>query len=76
MSTLIRTQVVIRRVIGAGMESPRVIFSREPDEDGDLPHTHYLPRDVWEDLGRPDAITVTIDPGDLLNGDGDLAEPA
>lgn len=64
---LTRTRVVLHRVTGSGMESHRVIFSREPDEDGDVPHTHYLPRDVWEDFGRPDTITLTVDPGDRLN---------
>ena len=27
-----------------------------------------LPTADWEDLGRPDTITVTIEPGDHLNG--------
>lgn len=30
-------------------------------------HAVAVDPDVWEDMGRPDAITVTIEPGDLLN---------
>lgn len=45
----------------------RVRFSRAPDEPGDLTTIVSLDRDSWEDLGRPDHITITIEPGDLLN---------
>lgn len=27
-----------------------------------------VPKDVWEDMGAPATITVTIEPGDRLNG--------
>lgn len=29
-------------------------------------YTIDVPRSVWEDLGAPDVITVTIEPGDTL----------
>lgn len=47
--------------------STHEIFSREPDEPGDIPMVVHLERDAWVDLGRPSHITVTIEPGDLLN---------
>jgi hypothetical protein len=28
-----------------------------------------LPRDIFEELGRPSFITVTVEPGDLLNNE-------
>jgi hypothetical protein len=27
----------------------------------------YLPPDLWRDMGEPAVITVTVEPGDLLN---------
>lgn len=27
-----------------------------------------LPVAAWEDMGRPDVVTVTVEPGDGLNG--------
>lgn len=30
-------------------------------------------KEDWEDLGRPVVITVTIQPGDLLNVEGEVA---
>lgn len=42
--------------------SPIVVFT---DED-DL-YSHRLDWLDWVDLGRPDTITVTVQPGDLLN---------
>lgn len=28
---------------------------------------HFLPKEIWEEMGRPDSITVTVRPGDHLN---------
>jgi len=33
----------------------------------DYPHRLVIPRDDWGDMGSPEVITVTIEPGDLLN---------
>lgn len=30
-------------------------------------HEHRMSVDMWEEMGRPMTITVTIEPGDLLN---------
>lgn len=46
---------------------PRVRFSREREEDGDVNDTVYISRADWDDMGRPETITVTVEPGDLLN---------
>ena len=35
---------------------------------GEAPtHTVYVERAAWRDMGEPDTITVTIEPGDHLN---------
>jgi hypothetical protein len=38
------------------------------DEDARLTAVELDP-DVWVDMGRPGTLTVTIEPGDLLNGE-------
>lgn len=40
-------------------------------EDGEVPWRHTgmsLDKSVWHDMGKPDVITITIEPGDKLNG--------
>lgn len=41
-----------------------------PDEDDEfyLRHQFFLHHQVWKDMGSPETITVTIEPGDKLNG--------
>ena len=45
----------------------RAIFSYDPHEDGN-PIFWAMEADKWEDMGSPRVVTVTIQPGDLLNG--------
>ena len=46
-----------------------VRFAYDPDiAAGEAPtHTVYVERVAWRDMGAPDTITVTIEPGDRLN---------
>lgn len=42
-----------------------------PDDDPDdevQEHQFFLDRGVWEDMGKPETITVTVEKGDKLNG--------
>lgn len=45
----------------------RRIFTREPDDPTDVPDIVYIPTELWEELGQPDQITVTVRAGDRLN---------
>ena len=45
----------------------RAIFSYDPLEDGN-PIFWAVEADRWVDMGKPETVTVTIQPGDLLNG--------
>jgi hypothetical protein len=62
---LLKTEVTLVLVDsndhGDGVE--RVAFGSPSDE------RYYLcfPRREWRDMGKPDQITVTIEPGDRLN---------
>lgn len=44
----------------AGERSLHFAALESPDE-------HFLPRDVWEEMGKPETVTVTVRPGDHLN---------
>ena len=43
-------------------------FTEQLDEPG-FARTVRLARRDWDDMGEPETITLTIDPGDLLNDD-------
>lgn len=42
-------------------------FNVVDEETNELEKVLTIPRRTWEDLGEPDVVTVTIEPGDLLN---------
>jgi hypothetical protein len=45
-----------------------VTFGYEDEDTGDEVAVLILSINDWEDFGRPMTVTVTIEPGDLLNG--------
>lgn len=61
MNTLTRTRSILHR---GNTHDGRVFFAHDEE-----PYSKLISIDVdlWEDLGRPDVITVTVEPGDLLN---------
>lgn len=42
-------------------------FETKPDE-GERTDGYYMTLDKWADFGNPNQITITIVPGDVLNG--------
>ena len=66
MKLLTKTKAVLDR---AGATPTHVRFAYDPDiAAGEAPtHTVYVERVAWRDMGCPDTLTVTIEPGDLLN---------
>lgn len=51
------------------MINPNTVpFDCGEDEDYDgRAHVLFLDKSIWDDLDNPQVITVTIEPGDLLN---------
>lgn len=43
----------------------------EKDQDISHYHEHKMSKHMWDDLGRPMVITLTIVPGDDLNGEAE-----
>ena len=66
MKLLTKTKAVLDR---AGATPTHVRFAYEPDlAAGEAPtHAVDVERSDWIDMNEPDVITVTIEPGDLLN---------
>lgn len=69
MTIVTKSEKLLKRMPGADTES-YVSFSRDPDEPEDFPASLAISRDEFLDLGSPEEITVTVEPGDRLN-DGD-----
>lgn len=60
-----RTQHLLDRE-SSGEHGTHVMFSYDHDDGVQVP-VMWLPHEDWEELNRPDEITVTIEPGDVLN---------
>lgn len=66
MTSLTKTRTVLEFVGIDEEEGPT--FTQLPDEGEEFrSHIVSLDPEVYEDMGRPEVITVTIEPGDLLN---------
>jgi hypothetical protein len=51
-----------------GHELDYVLFQRQPeDEETGIVENVIFNTGHWIDMGSPDKVTVTIEPGDLLN---------
>lgn len=47
-----------------------IMFTRELEaEDGSVPTQLVIDRETWLEFGEPTEITITIQPGDLLNNE-------
>ena len=57
----------VATVLGGTVDS--VVFGQahEKREDAGRNSVFVIDRDLWEDMDEPMAITITIEPGDLLN---------
>ena len=43
-------------------------FSRSRDDYTDIPSEVRISEDLWREMGAPATVTVTVQPGDKLNG--------
>ena len=62
---LTKQQVIMHRRV------PGIYTEHFQEDFTDLRHPRYIAvsRGDWDDMGRPEVVTVTIEPGDLLNDD-------
>jgi hypothetical protein len=62
MATITKTKSVLH----ADRHSERTFVQRDEDS-GVLRRKVYLDITTYQDLGSPDTVTVTVEPGDTLN---------
>lgn len=55
-------------------EVHQVCFVQDHTPPGSHPDTLWLAEDLWDDMGNPDTITLTVVPGDTLNEQQDDEE--
>ena len=65
---LTKQRVIMHRSHAINSDPGREFFWEKLDEAGH-PRIVSLNRGDWDDMGRPQVVTVTIEPGDLLNDD-------
>lgn len=69
MTELTKTVAVLSRATMRAAITDHVGFMAFPDSDDERVRMHHVAVDaeVWRDMGEPDVVTVTIEPGDRLN---------
>lgn len=65
-TTLIKTQRVLEMQAVETPDEP-VTFVQYEDDHGFLTTAVTISATTWRDMGCPDKLTVTLEPGDLLN---------
>jgi len=63
-----KQSVLMHRIPATRSQPDREFFGEELDEPG-LTRQIQVSHSDWADMGSPEVITVTIEPGDLLNND-------
>lgn len=71
MSMVIKSQVVLD-LSDYPTYTNRLLFSNAGDMETGQHTSVFMPRDKWESMNQPGQITVTIEPGDLLNPPGEI----
>lgn len=66
MTTLLKTEFVSMRVLEGDAIDPW--FQPTGPDDNQRRPTVILPLDTYVEMGEPQTITVTVVPGDTLNG--------
>jgi len=63
--TMVKSQTVLeKKKVG----SVRVVFEQTTEAREEMRlHAIGVDRAVWDEMGEPDVITITIEPGDKLN---------
>lgn len=72
MMTKTQTVLSIPEGWSKGVNRGQVFFGQEGTDEDTRQHEMYLDRQVWEELGSPTTVTITIEPGDKLNDQGNV----
>ena len=64
--TVAKRRVLLEMSFGPDIDSDSALYNPGPEMEGDIPEL-MISGDDFRALGEPSQITVTIEPGDLLN---------
>lgn len=48
-------------------DAERQWFIQRNEDTGAVEKIHVVPTELWDEMGRPDLLTVTVEPWDRLN---------
>jgi hypothetical protein len=66
-TTMLTKHAIVMSALREPYNATEVVFLTTPDEDTGHRETMRLSPDAWRDMGEPDVVTVTVEPGDTLN---------
>lgn len=61
--SLVRHQTVLGVKVDQGIG---LTFTRDRDEPEDIPARLYIDRNTWIEMGSPEEVTVSVEPGNKL----------
>ena len=70
-TTVLSRSIMVLDLVRFEQDRSQLTFEVGGDEDGYKPNSDTsisIPAEKWKDMGRPTQITVTVEPGDDLNG--------
>jgi hypothetical protein len=65
---IIKREVIMEK--HAYQQSPNFVYFEAQADDEERTDGYYMTLDRWDDMNRPETITVTVVPGDTLTPDG------
>jgi hypothetical protein len=64
---MLTKHVIVMTALREPYNATEVVFLTMPDGETGHRETMRLSPDAWRDMGEPDVVTVTVEPGDSLN---------
>lgn len=69
MAELTATTSVLHIDTPSSKHDLHALFQQRDEETNAITRSLLVDRRTWRDLGYPEVVTVTVEPGDRLNGD-------
>jgi len=68
VSELSKSMQLLDKTATMTLGGTTVVVFGQPDDDGLQRLAVSLTEELWQDFGAPEQLTVTVEPGDALNG--------
>ena len=67
MSAMVKHSVILNQKTRPSAQLGVSYGVNGPESIGEIVEAYRMPLDVWEEMNRPETITVTVEIGDTLN---------